>query len=163
MIKLKTKDDLLNKLRGYATYDDEGVKYKEKIRQNLLKCPELLYALHEKDLEPELFCENEDGELVLNIDEETGELLGEVDRYFGENANIRPYLFIPETQISFREAFLSQDIEIDVSDAVGRVVSRSTVGCPPAVPIVVSGEVISQEAIRCFEYYGINHCKVIVE
>ena len=75
----------------------------------------------------------------------------------------KPQLFIPETRISFREAFLSQDIEIDVSDAVGRVVSRSTVGCPPAVPIVVSGEVISKEAIRCFEYYGINRCKVIIE
>lgn len=98
MVELRTKDDLLNKLRGYATYDDEGVKYKEKIRQNLLKCPELLYALHEEELESELFYENEDGELVLNIDEETGELLGEVDRYFGESANIRPYLFIPETQ-----------------------------------------------------------------
>lgn len=102
MVELRTKDDLLNKLRGYATYDDEGVKYKEKIRQSLLKCPELLYALHEEELESELFCENEDGELVLNMDEETGELLGEVDRYFGESANIRPYLHIPETQTQVR-------------------------------------------------------------
>lgn len=102
MIELKTRDDLLNKLRGYATYDDEGVKYKEKIRQNLLKCPELLYALHEEELESELFYKNEDEELVLNIDEETGELLGEVDKYFGESSNIRPYLFIPETQASVK-------------------------------------------------------------
>ena len=102
MIELKTRDDLLNKLRGYATYDDEGVKYKEKIRQNLLKCPELLYALHEEELESELFYKNEDEELVLNIDEETGELLGEIDKYFGESSNIRPYLFIPETQTSVK-------------------------------------------------------------
>lgn len=99
MAELRTKDDLLNKLRAYAeTPDDDNVRYKEKIRQSLLNCPELLYALHEKGLEGELYCENEDGELELNIDSETSELLGEVDKYFGENGNIRPYVFIPETQ-----------------------------------------------------------------
>lgn len=99
MAELRTKDDLLNKLRAYAeTPDDDNVRYKEKIRQSLLNCPELLYALHKEELEGELYCENEDGELELNIDHDTGELLGEVDKYFGENANIRPYLFIPETQ-----------------------------------------------------------------
>lgn len=93
------KEDLLNKLRAYAnTPDDETVQYKEKIRKTLLKCPELLYALHEENLEEELFCEDENGNLILNIDEETGELLGEVDGYFGESSNIRSYLFIPETQ-----------------------------------------------------------------
>lgn len=105
MAKLKTREDLLNKLRAYANKnnpDDESIRYKEQIRQSLLKCPELLYALHEEDLESELFCEDENGELVLNIDEETGELLGEVDAYFGENSNIRPYLFIPETQTEVR-------------------------------------------------------------
>ena len=58
-----------------------------------MNCPELLYAIHNKELESELF--DEDGN--LNIDED-GNLTGEVDRYFGENANIRPFLFIPETQ-----------------------------------------------------------------
>ncbi len=103
MIEIKTKNDLLNKLRSYVkTPDDESVRYKEIIKHSLLKSPELLYALHEESLEPELFCENEAGEMVLNIDEDTGELLGEVDLYFGENANIRPYLFIPETQDKVR-------------------------------------------------------------
>ena len=58
-----------------------------------MNCPELLYAIHNKELESELF--DEDGN--LNIDED-GNLTGEVDRYFGENSNIRPFLFIPETQ-----------------------------------------------------------------
>ena len=99
MAELKTRDDLLNKLRTYATApDDDNVVYKEKIKHALLNCPELLYALHKKELESELFCEDENGELILNIDKETGELLGEVDRYFGESASIRPYVFIPETQ-----------------------------------------------------------------
>lgn len=100
MSEMRTKDDLLNKLRAYVkTPDDESIQYKEKIKQTFMRCPELLYALHEKDLEPELFCEDDDGTLILNMDEETGELLGEIDGYFGDNANIRPYLFIPETQV----------------------------------------------------------------
>ena len=94
MAELKTKEDLLNKLRAYAdTPDDDNIRYKEKIKQALLNCPELLYALNSKELECELF--DEDGN--LNIDED-GNLIGEVDRYFGDSSLIRPSLFIPDTQ-----------------------------------------------------------------
>ena len=92
---LTTKDELLNKLRAYAdTPDDDNIKYKDIIRKALLNCPELLCALNNKELESELF--DDDGNLL--IDKDTGELLGEVDRYFGDNSNIRPSLFIPDTQ-----------------------------------------------------------------
>ena len=92
---LITKKDLLNKLRAYAdTPDDDNIRYKEKIHDALLNNAELLYALNNEELESELFDEDDN----LLIDEETGELLGEVDRYFGDNSNIRPYLFIPDTQ-----------------------------------------------------------------
>lgn len=92
---LTTKEELLDKLRAYAdTPDDDNIKYKDIIRNALLSCPELLYALNNKELESELF--DEDGNLL--IDKDTGELLGEVDRYFGDNSNIRPSLFIPDTQ-----------------------------------------------------------------
>ena len=91
---LTTKEELLNKLCAYAdTPDDDNIRYKEKIHDALLNNAELLYALNNEELESELF----DGK-ELNIDKETGELLGEVDRYFGDNSNIRPYLFIPDTQ-----------------------------------------------------------------
>ena len=92
---LTTKKDLLNKLRAYTdTPDDDNIRYKEKIHDALLNNAELLYALNNEELESELFDEDDN----LLIDEETGELLGEVDRYFGDNSNIRPYLFIPDTQ-----------------------------------------------------------------
>ena len=92
---ITTKKGLLDKLRAYAsTPDDDNIRYKEKIHDALLNNVELLYALNNEELESELF--DEDGNLL--IDEETGELLGEVDRYFGDNSNIRPYLFIPDTQ-----------------------------------------------------------------
>lgn len=95
---LTTKKELLDKLRAYAdTPDDDNIRYKEKIHDVLLNNAELLYALNNEELESELFDGNE-----LNIDKETGELLGEVDRYFGDNSNIRPYLFIPDTQTDIK-------------------------------------------------------------
>ena len=78
--------------------DDDNIVYKQKIKDALLSNPALLYALHEKDLESELF--DEDGNINWEFDEETNKYrpLGEWDRYFGGNSNIRPYLFIPDTQ-----------------------------------------------------------------
>lgn len=97
--KLVTKNDLLNKLRAYKTTpDDENIQYKKKIEKALMLNPCLLYALNEKSLESELF--DDDGNINWEWNEETKEYepLGEWDRYFGGTSNIRPYLFIPDTQ-----------------------------------------------------------------
>ena len=82
-----TKKELINKLITYSkSPDDDNIRYKEKIKKILLSTPELLYALHDKDLEHELF--KDDG--TLNTE-------GEWDNYWGENSLIRPYLFFPQT------------------------------------------------------------------
>lgn len=97
--KLVTKNDLLNKLRAYQTTpDDENIQYKKKIEKALMLNPCLLYALNEKSLESELF--DDDGNINWEWNEDTKEYepLGEWDRYFGSNSNIRPFLFIPDTQ-----------------------------------------------------------------
>lgn len=97
--KLATKNDLLKKLREYKTTpDDENIQYKKKIEKALMLNPCLLYALNEKSLESELF--DDDGNINWEWNEETKEYepLGEWDRYFGGTSNIRPYLFIPDTQ-----------------------------------------------------------------
>lgn len=99
MEKLETKKDLLSKLRAYSKNpDDENIQYKKKIEKALLSNPCLLYALNEKDLESELFDKN--GNINWEWNEDLGEYepLGEWDRYFGSGSNIRPYLFIPDTQ-----------------------------------------------------------------
>ena len=97
--KLVTKDDLLNKLRAYKTTpDDENIQYKKKIEKALMLNPCLLYTLNEKSLESELF--DDDGNINWKWNEDTKEYepLGEWGRYFGSNSNIRPFLFIPDTQ-----------------------------------------------------------------
>lgn len=103
MEKLETKDDLLSKLRAYReTPDDDVILYKQKIKKALLSNPCLLYALHDKKLESELFDKN--GNINWEWNEETKEYeaLGEWDRYFGESSLIRPFLFFPDTQTTVK-------------------------------------------------------------
>ena len=103
MEKLETKNDLLSKLRAYRkTPDDENIVYKQKIKHALLSNPCLLYALNEKDLEAELFDDDGNVNREWNEDKKEYEPLGEWDRYFGSNSNIRPFLFIPDTQTDVR-------------------------------------------------------------
>ena len=60
-----------------------------------------------------------------------------------------------------RKAMLSQSEMLPVEDCLGRISSNATVGCPPAVPIVIPGEIIDEDAIECFKYYGIESCIVV--
>ena len=113
---LTTKDKLLRKLRDYAnTPDDDNIKYKNIIKHALLNCPELLYSLHDEELESELF-DNEN----LYMDEETGELLGDVDRYFGDNSYIRPDLFIPDTQTTVNN-YICYQVMFDELPRYGKI------------------------------------------
>ena len=72
-----------------------------------------------------------------------------------------PTLSLPERAMTPREAMMSSAEEISIDEANGRILSAVTVGCPPAVPIVVSGEIINNEAIEAFRYYGIDSCSVV--
>jgi len=74
-----------------------------------------------------------------------------------------PSFALPERKMSIRKAAFSVSETIKAKDSIGRVLASATVGCPPAVPIVVSGEVIDENAVKCFEYYGIDTCTVIKE
>ena len=65
-----------------------------------------------------------------------------------------------ERVLSVREAALSPAVELPVEACEGRVLAAASVGCPPAVPVLVCGERISAEAIRCFRYYGVERCWV---
>ena len=72
-----------------------------------------------------------------------------------------PPLVKPERAMSVREATLAPSEILPVRDCVGRVLAMATVGCPPAVPIVASGEIIDEGCLACFDYYGIETCAVV--
>lgn len=72
-----------------------------------------------------------------------------------------PFVREPKRALSIRQALMLPSREIDVEDAFGEVLASATVSCPPAIPILVCGEVIDRNAIDCFRYYGIEKCRVI--
>ena len=71
-----------------------------------------------------------------------------------------PLIGHPGQVLSIRNALLAPSETIPVCESNGRILAAASVSCPPAVPIVVCGERIDQNAIRCFQYYGIEYCQV---
>ena len=65
--------------------------------------------------------------------------------------------------VSIRQAAMSPCETVAVEDSVGRILATASVGCPPAVPIVVCGEIIDENAVQCFRYYGIETVTVVEE
>ena len=76
-------------------------------------------------------------------------------------AEVAPKPQRAECAVPIRDAMLSLSVEIDIGDSLDRVLASPTVSCPPAVPIVISGERIDAHAISCFEYYGIGKVRVL--
>ena len=68
----------------------------------------------------------------------------------------RPMAVMPPS-----EAMFAPSERIPITAAEGRILAEPSVSCPPAVPILVSGEKISKEAMACFAYYGMDSCLVI--
>lgn len=72
-----------------------------------------------------------------------------------------PVFSLPLRAMPIRAAIFADAERLPVAAAVGRVLAAVTVACPPAVPIVVSGERIDEAAVRAFLYYGISECVVV--
>ena len=78
------------------------------------------------------------------------------------NGNIESFK-IPKTEkiMTIRDAIFCESEEIDVQNALHRICASPTVSCPPAIPIAVSGEKITQKHIELFIKYGIDKIQVV--
>ena len=72
-----------------------------------------------------------------------------------------PALSRPRPLLRPREALLAPYEELPVSACLGRILAAPSISCPPAVPILVCGEVIDEKALSLFAYYGLTRCNVI--
>ncbi len=72
-----------------------------------------------------------------------------------------PSLPRPIRAISPSNAIFSDAEELLTDECLGRVLSSVSVSCPPAVPLVVCGEIIDKNTIEAFKYYGIKKCRVV--
>ena len=72
--------------------------------------------------------------------------------------------FVPcEQAMPLRQAMLSPAQTLPVEQCVGRILASPSVGCPPAVPIVICGEVIDAHAVKLLRYYGVEECSVVIQ
>ncbi len=72
-----------------------------------------------------------------------------------------PALTPPPRAMSIRRAVFAPSETVAAEESLGRVCASPTVSCPPAVPIAVSGEVITPEALELFRYYGVRRVDVV--
>ncbi len=63
--------------------------------------------------------------------------------------------------LSIRKAVFSPAETIDTEKAIGRICASPTVSCPPAVPVAISGEIITEETVQFLKYYNIKKIEVI--
>ena len=65
--------------------------------------------------------------------------------------------------MSVRDAVMRPHRIVDAGFSEGLIAGAPLVSCPPAVPIVISGERITKAHIAMFQYYGIGRVEVIDE
>ena len=97
-----------------------------------------------------------------NTDGELDRLLSALSTYKKTEKGRAPLSVKPhERVISIREAVLAPSETVSVENSAGRICASPTVSCPPAVPIVISGERITDEDVDIFRYYGINSVRIV--
>ncbi|MDO5558866.1 MAG: aminotransferase class V-fold PLP-dependent enzyme [Oscillospiraceae bacterium] len=70
---------------------------------------------------------------------------------------------VPEKVMSIRDAAFSKQSDMETENSLGRICAAVNVPCPPAIPVAVSGERISEKCIEVMKYYGINKIRVVDE
>ncbi len=150
---------------GFEICGDEELKVTIKPKSYGYTGGELALALEKEEIYPEFY---DSDHLVLmlspyNTDEELERIFDVLKRIKRKDAikSCPPKLVKPKAAMSAHKAMLSLGEILPVKDCLGRVSASSAICCPPAVPIVSYGEVIDEDIIKCFEYYGIDRCSAV--
>jgi len=87
-------------------------------------------------------------------------LLGIVFKEKAPSSNAILFENLPSA-LSIRQAVFSPSEEIEVDNSDGRICSKPAFACPPGVPIVVSGEIITKNTIKILKRYSIFNINVV--
>ena len=154
--------------KGYAVLEGEELKITIAPKDYGYTGEELGGLLEAENCIPEFYDKDY---LVLMVTPETGEaglsrlleVLLSIDRRTPISEK-PPRVMRGARILSLRRAMLSSAEEIRAETAEGRILAGlSGITCPPAVPILVSGERIESAHVAAFQYYGISHISVVKE
>ena len=132
-------DDLAEKLREYKTepeYSDPGFTV----------------------LMPSVFNDEDDFVRFENAMEEISAGLSKISAEKEFSSDIIPEA---ETVLSIREAALGLSHSVKVEEAEGKICGMTVTSCQPSIPVVISGEKITEEIIKILKKYGINRINVL--
>ena len=119
--------------------------------------------------ENNIYCEFFDKDyLVMMVSpENSAEELESVSRLLLRLPRRRPITALPpqaakpERVLTPHEAVMRPFESVAAEQSLGRILASPSVSCPPAVPILVCGERIDEQALELFRYYGIMKCDVV--
>ncbi len=152
---------------GYSIAQSEDLKIVIRAKEYGYTGTELAKHLEKNDIFPEFYdkdfvvfmfspyIQNEGFDTVYNV-----LLLLKQKTSLNEEA---PRLVLSDRKMSIRQALMSARRKLSVKDALGKILADADVSCPPAIPIAICGEKITNEHINTFQYYGINEVFVVDE
>ena len=151
--------------KGYTFYGDEPMKLTFRAKNYGYSGTELADILSENNI----FCEFSDPDylVLMPTPETTKDELEKVEKILSSIQKREPITTAPpkfikaQKALTIRDAALSPSEILPISECKDKILSAVTVGCPPAVPILICGERITKEVMECLEYYGIEECSVI--
>lgn len=150
---------------GYMLLGDEPIKITVAPKSYGYTGEELAQLLFEKGM----ICEFADPDyLVLMVTpknksgdlEQVAQLLCSLPRKLPITEK-QPTLYRPQKAMNMHEALMSPSVTLPAEQCLGRVLAAPTVSCPPAIPVLVCGEVVDEAALKQLSYYGIKHLNVI--
>lgn len=151
--------------KGFTFYGNEPMKLTFSAKNYGYTGTELADILKQNNI----FCEfcDPDYLVLMPTPETTKAELEKVEKVLASIPKKEPEKTTPpqftkaQKVLTIREAALSPSEILPVEECEGRILSAVTVGCPPAVPILVCGERITKDVLDCFKYYGITECSVV--
>lgn len=139
-----------------------GTELAEKLRAAKIECeyadPRYLVLMFTPDNPPQDF--ERLSTAVLRIAEELAGPVTLPEETAGEFAELERGL---HRRCTIRQAVFAPQEQLPAEQAVGRICAMPTVSCPPAIPIVVSGEQIAPAAAAWMKRYHVEEVSVIRE
>ena len=112
------------------------------------------------------FCDEEYLVLMLTPENSDAELLRFVRAF--ESLKVKAPIEVGPAPVkkgravmSIREAMFARSEIVPAKESEGRICALPTVSCPPAIPIAVSGEIITSNETALFEKYGVEKIAVV--
>lgn len=151
--------------KGFVLEKNEPLKITVNARMSGYSGEELAEILRLDGIEPEFY--DKDFLVLMATPQNSFEDFERLTNAFSQT-EIRPTLKSrtvpserPITKMTIHDAVFADTETVSVKDAVGRICAELTVSCPPAVPIAVSGEEITESVAALFEYYGTDKIRVV--